>query len=158
MAESLKCDAHRNNMNCTLRAGHKGMHLANGGTWWGWNEEKKPPVDVIKLISDHTLYINTSYSVCGACRLESLPRGRTHTDVAGYDGRAEGCGAEWHFVSSDYIGPDYLFDSIRKMRPDLIFVHPQFLGQLKYLLDKERDENSDDVSPAGEGRDPEVSS
>lgn len=65
-----------------------------------------------------TLYIDRSYSNCGACGRNADPNEKAHVmeSMVG-----EGCGATFTAVSSNYTDHDGLYDRIKEMRPDLPF-------------------------------------
>ena len=75
-------------------------------------------------MSDETpevvLYIDTSYSKCGACGKDCDPWEKQHTTVLGYSPPPDrrGCGAYYTHLSSHYMG-DGIRDAAQQMRPDL---------------------------------------
>lgn len=71
-----------------------------------------------------TLIINRSDSQCGDCGRSADPNETAHTTLLGYgpDNGKPGCGSKWEKVTSDYGDFAGLYDSIKKMRPDLKFV------------------------------------
>jgi hypothetical protein len=68
-----------------------------------------------------TLIIGTFGSTCGGCGRGADPYEPTHHTIRCYgpDNGAEGCGAVWSKVTSNYSDSAGLHDRIRKMRPDL---------------------------------------
>lgn len=67
---------------------------------------------------NHTLFIDLSNSSCGNCGKQTLPDGNTHDKVSGYGGGQPGCGVEWRYVSSNYVGPRIDL-AVKRNRPDL---------------------------------------
>lgn len=72
-----------------------------------------------------TLAINPSNSECCNCGKGADWRSKTHDWVYGYfegSGTISGCGIEWTHLTSHYTNFDGLHDTIKKMRPDLVWV------------------------------------
>lgn len=71
-----------------------------------------------------TLIINRSNSSCGNCGRGCNPHSKTHDVIYEYSptsGEKSGCGIEWRYVRSDYIG-DGMAEACKTMRPDLVWV------------------------------------
>jgi hypothetical protein len=66
------------------------------------------------------LYINTSYSKCGACGNDCDPSEKQHDTVLGYTPPPSriGCHARYTHVSSHYMGSS-IREAAEEMRPDL---------------------------------------
>jgi hypothetical protein len=79
-----------------------------------------------KIMSDprenQTLFIDTSSSSCGACGRGADPYELRHDTILSYGGTAEGCHAEWRYLSSNYTNVEGLHDAIQEMRPDLEWI------------------------------------
>jgi hypothetical protein len=65
------------------------------------------------------LYIDMSFSSCGACGKGCIPSEPAHNTITGYSGHGEpGCGKVFTHVSSHYAG-DGIKTAATQMRPDL---------------------------------------
>lgn len=72
-----------------------------------------------------TLIVSRSYTVCSACRNETLPRKERHDRVSGFGGGQPGCGALFTAITADGNRlSDYDRAVLADMRPDLPIVEP----------------------------------
>lgn len=76
-----------------------------------------------KIDFEHTLFINVCESRCGNCGKGANPATTHHFEVLCYgdSNGSDGCGIEWMYLSTDYIGAS-LVGAAKRMRPDLIWV------------------------------------
>lgn len=70
-----------------------------------------------------TLIIDRNSSWCNACGEGADPSEKSHKRVIEYspDSGRPGCGTEWRFVSTNYMGQSQE-EGVKMMRPDLKFV------------------------------------
>jgi hypothetical protein len=65
------------------------------------------------------LYIDQSYSYCGACGKGCMPHEKTHRTMAGYQDHGKpGCGAKYTHLSTHYLGGKIKV-AAQNIRPDL---------------------------------------
>jgi hypothetical protein len=71
----------------------------------------------------HMLFVNLSDSRCGNCGRGADPYEKSHTTLLGYGVKAgeTGCGIEWQYIASDYVGC-HADEWAARERPDLEWV------------------------------------
>lgn len=70
----------------------------------------------------HTLIINRSDSRCGNCGRNANPNDLHHDEVNDWGRISEGCHQRYVLLASDYYGPEWFYDRLKAMRPDLAWV------------------------------------